>query len=335
MSTQPHKSATGSAHDSEVADLAAARQVLETEADALALAARLLNGSFSKAVDLLFATRGRVIISGLGKSGHVARKIAATLASTGTPAQFVHPNEASHGDLGMVTAADALLMLSNSGETSELSDLVVHAKRNGIAIVAMTGGAASTLAAEADCVLLLPGAPEACPMGLAPTTSTTVMLALGDALAVALMGRRGFSKDDFRVLHPGGSLGQALMRVGDIMHDGAELPLVKLDAPMSEVLVVMTSKSFGCAGVVDNTGVLVGIITDGDVRRHMAPGLLSEKAADVMTKGPATISRVALVAEAVHEMNAGRRAITCLFVTEDRRPIGIVHIHDCLRTGTS
>jgi arabinose-5-phosphate isomerase len=314
-------------------DLDAARQVLRTESEALALAARVLDASFSRAVDLLVATRGRVIVAGLGKSGHVARKIAATLASTGTPAQFVHPNEASHGDLGMVTAADTLLMLSNSGETSELADLLVHAKRNGIPLVAITGGAGSTLATEADCVLLLPEAPEACPMGLAPTTSTTLMLGYGDALAVALMGRRDFSKDDFRVLHPGGSLGQALLRVGDIMHKGEALPLVSEVERMSEVVIVMTSKGFGCAGVIDGAGKLIGIITDGDLRRHMAPGLMGEMAARVMTHNPATIAKTALVAEAVHTMNAGKKPITCLFVTDKERPIGIVHLHDCLRVG--
>lgn len=315
------------------ADIEAARQVLKIESDALALAASVLDDSFSRAVDLLVATRGRVIVSGIGKSGHVARKIAATLASTGTPAQFVHPGEASHGDLGMVTAADALLMLSNSGETSELSDLLVHAKRGGIPLIGITGGAGSTLASESDCVLLLPAAPEACPMGLAPTTSTTLMLAYGDALAVALMERRGFSKDDFRVLHPGGSLGQQLLRVGDIMHKDAEVPLVREGDPMSEVLLVMTSKGFGAAGVVDAAGKLAGIITDGDLRRHMSPKLMSETAGAVMTRQPTTISKGALVAEAVHTMNAGKRPITCLFVTEKERPIGIIHLHDCLRAG--
>ncbi len=315
------------------ADLDAARLVLKTEAEALLLASQVLDSSFSQAVDHLLKTRGRVIVSGLGKSGHVARKIAATLASTGTPAQYVHPSEASHGDLGMVTAADSLLMLSNSGESRELSDLLDHAKRNGLPLIAMTGRADSTLAQQADCVLLIPNAPEACPMGLAPTTSSTLMVGLGDALAVALMGRRDFSKDDFRTLHPGGSLGQALLRVGDIMHGPAELPLVTPDEPMSKVVVVMTSRSFGCAGVVDKDGALVGIITDGDLRRHMAPGLMDQKAAAVMTKKPATIAKTALVSEAVHTMNAGKRLITCLFVTDEARPIGIIHIHDCLRTG--
>lgn len=315
------------------ADLAAARQVLKTEADALTLAAATLGEGFSRAVDVLLGTRGRVIVSGLGKSGHVARKIAATLASTGTPAQYVHPAEASHGDLGMVTEADTLLMLSNSGESRELSDLLMHAKRSGIPLIAVTGRAESTLAQHAECVLLLPKAPEACPMGLAPTTSTTLMMGLGDALAVALMERRGFSKDDFRVLHPGGSLGQALLRVGDIMHGPAELPLVSPQTPMSEVLVVMTSKSFGCAGVVEGNGTLAGIITDGDLRRHMAPNLMNEAAARIMTKNPATIAKTALVSEAVHTMNAGKRPITCLFVTEASKPVGIIHIHDCLRAG--
>jgi arabinose-5-phosphate isomerase len=282
-----------------------------------------------------------VVVSGMGKSGHVARKIAATLASTGTPAQFVHPAEASHGDMGAITAKDAVLMLSNSGETRELGDLIAHTRRYRIPLVGIAGQATCTLIQTADVGLVLPPVAEACPMGLAPTTSTTMMLALGDALAVALMERRGFTAEQYRVLHPGGALGRALIRVEDIMHTGDELPLVARATPMREVLIEMTGKRFGCAGVTDRAGRLIGIITDGDLRRHMADGMLSLAAEAVMTKKPLTIRKSALAAEALGIMNARESPVTCLFVvgdetrdkTEAPRPIGIVHLHDCLRAG--
>jgi len=255
-------------------DLAVARRVLALEAEAITALASGLGSEFIAALDILAACRGRVIVTGMGKSGHVARKIAATLASTGAPAQFVHPAEASHGDLGMVTGSDSVLALSNSGETAELSDLLSYVKRFGIPLVAVTAQADSTLWQAADARLLLPSVREACPMGLAPTTSTTAMLAIGDALAVALLERKNFTPAHFRLFHPGGRLGQRLIRVSEIMHDGSALPLVGLDAAMGEALIEMTAKSFGCVGVVDAAGILVGVVTDGDLRRHMNAGLL-------------------------------------------------------------
>jgi arabinose-5-phosphate isomerase len=272
----------------------------------------------------------------MGNSGNVGRKVAATLSSTGTPARFVHPAEASHGDLGALTRADALLMLSYSGDTAELSDLITYAKRFGIPLIGMAGNPNSTLITASDVALVLPKAQEACPMGMAPTTSTTMMLALGDALAVALMERRGFSADQYRDLHPGGSLGKALIRVSDIMHR-EKMPLVKPDTAMREVLLTMTSGGFGVAGVVDGKGALVGIITDGDLRRHMERNLLDRSAQDVMTKAPKTAAPDMLAAEALAVMNDGTPRVTCLFIVDPsvavRRPLGILHVHDCLRAG--
>ncbi len=313
--------------------LTIARQVLATEADALRRLADSLDERFDAAVEQLAGVTGRVIVSGMGKSGHVARKIAATLASTGTPAFFVHPAEASHGDLGMITAQDAVLCLSNSGETPELTDVVTYARRFAIPLIAIVGRAGKSLQAAADITLVLPTAPEACPMGLAPTTSTTMMMALGDALAVALLERRGFSADDYRVFHPGGKLGRRLVKVGDLMHPGGEMPLIGADRPMSEALLVMTAKTFGCVGVVDAGGSLIGIVTDGDLRRHMDPDLLHRRVVDIMTREPKTIRPGALAAEALGRMNSGN--ITCLFVTEAGRPVGIVRMHDCLRAGVA
>ena len=312
-------------------DIASARRVLDLEAAGLGLLARALDDRFTRALDALAAIEGRVVVTGMGKNSHVGAKIAATLASTGTPAVYVHPAEASHGDLGMITVRDAVLALSNSGETPELADIVAYSRRFAIPLVAITGRADSTLARNADLTLLLPKATEACPMGLAPTTSTTMTLALGDAIAIALLERKGFSANDFRVLHPGGQIGRRLLRVADVMHVGDEVPLIASDAPMAEVLVLMTAKSFGCAGILDENGRLGGIITDGDLRRHMEPGLLGLAARDVMTPRPKTIRPDALAAEALGVMN--QRAITSLFVVEDGRPVGILHIHDCLRAG--
>ncbi|MBL8661059.1 MAG: KpsF/GutQ family sugar-phosphate isomerase [Rhodospirillales bacterium] len=320
---------TNNTHDG----LESARRVLRLEAAGIDALSRNLSDEFTRAVDLLGKVTGRVIVSGMGKSGHIATKIAATLASTGTPASFVHPAEASHGDLGMITENDAVIALSNSGETTELADLVTYAKRFTIGLIAITGRRNSTLAEAADVVLVLPDAPEACPMGLAPTTSTTVMLALGDALAVAMLERKGFSGDDFHVLHPGGKLGRRLLKVSAIMHSGAALPLLGEDEPMSEALIVMTVKSFGCVGIVDASGALCGLITDGDLRRHMAPDLLSRRVADVMTPHPKTIRPEALASEALGFMNG--RNITSLFVVADEHPVGIIHIHDCLRAGVA
>ncbi|MBI4183488.1 MAG: KpsF/GutQ family sugar-phosphate isomerase [Proteobacteria bacterium] len=312
-------------------DIAVARRVLALEATGIEAVSRALDASFVRALDAIAGIKGRVIVTGMGKSGHVARKVAATLASTGTPAFFVHPAEASHGDLGMITRADLVMMLSSSGETPELSDLVAYCRRHGIPIIALTRRKASTLAQNAAVTLVMPESEEACTLGLAPTTSTTAMLALGDAIAVALLERNGFSAAEFNLFHPGGQLGRRLLKVGDLMHGGEEMPLVSPEAAMSEAILVMTAKRFGCVGVADGEGRLVGIVTDGDLRRHMAPTLLARRAGEVMTRGPKTASPGMLAAEAVAIMNA--RAITNLFVVEGERPIGILHIHDCLRAG--
>ena len=314
-------------------DLASARRVLNTEADALAALAKSLGSAFSAALDIMAATKGRVIISGMGKSGHIGGKISATLASTGTPAFFVHPAEASHGDLGMITKVDSIFALSNSGETTELADLVAFAARFRIPLIGVTSVADSALARAVDVALVLPKTPEACPMGLAPTTSTTLMMALGDALSVALLERRQFSPADFHALHPGGKLGRRLLKVADIMHSGDDIPLVSPDMAMSEALLTMTAKRFGCVGIIGDEGQFLGIITDGDLRRNMDPGLLSAKARDVMTVAPTTIGPDALASEALAIMND--HAITNLFVVENNRAQGIVHIHDCLRAGVA
>ena len=315
----------------EHADLAAARRVVSQESRALARLSESLTERFVVATEILAATRGRIVVSGMGKSGHIANKMAATFASTGAPALFVHPAEASHGDLGMITDADTLLMLSNSGETPELADLVNYGKRFRIPLVAIVGRAPSTLAEAATVALDLPNEPEAGTLGLAPTTSTIMMLALGDALAVALLERKGLTADDFKIYHPGGKLGRRLVRVADIMHAGDDLPLVPADTAMAEALIVMTAKRLGCVGAVDGDGTLAGIVTDGDLRRHMDAQLLQRSVCEVMTTDPITIHAGALGAEAVHLMN--RCQITSLFVTEERRPVGVVHVHDCLRAG--
>ncbi|MCB1369884.1 MAG: KpsF/GutQ family sugar-phosphate isomerase [Rhodobacteraceae bacterium] len=303
------------------------------EAEALASLGGALDESFARAVARMLDAKGRVIVSGIGKSGHVARKIAATLASTGTPALFVHPAEASHGDLGMITRDDVVLLLSNSGETAELADLIAYAQRFGIPLIGLAGRADSTLIRQSDIGLVLPPATEACPVGLAPTTSTTMALALGDALAVALMEHRAFTPEDFRGLHPGGRLGARLATVEHLMHAGPEVPLVAPETPMTEALLEMSRRGFGVVGVVDAAGALVGIVTDGDLRRNM-DGLLGKRVADVMTHQPRTIRTTALASEALGIMNA--RKITSLFATTPEapeRPAGILHVHDCLRAG--
>lgn len=321
-------------------DIEVGRRVLLMEANGLAALAAGLNDSFSKAVDILMGVSHanghfRVIVSGMGKSGHVARKIAATMASTGTPAFFVHPAEASHGDLGMVTEGDVLLCLSNSGDVPEMADLIAHAKRFGLPLIGMTSKAKSALGQSSDVTLLLPSVEEACPMGLAPTTSTTMMLALGDALAVALMERKGFTRDHYRVFHPGGRLGKQLIKVKNLMHVGSQIPLVAVGTPMREALVTMAGRSFGCIGIIGKAGrdkdKLVGIITDGDLRRHIEGDLLSQSVEAVMTKSPMTIGQDLLAVEALREMNS--RRITAFFVVEGARPVGILHMHDCVRAG--
>jgi arabinose-5-phosphate isomerase len=316
------------------ADLAVARRVIRAEISGLDSLAKTLDDTFHTAVDACATAQGRIIVTGVGKSGHIARKIAATLASTGTPAQFVHPVEASHGDLGMIGSDDAVLALSNSGETSELADVIAYSRRFKIPLIAITGGRQSTLAGAADIVLLLPASAEACPMGLAPTTSTTMMMALGDALALALLERKGFSSADFQMFHPGGRLGRRLLRVRDIMHRESEIPLVSPTARMSDAILVMTAKSFGCVGVCEPDGRLVGVVTDGDLRRHMGDSLLAQMVCAVMHQSPKTIAATALAADALGVMN--RFAITSLFVVDDAaRPVGFLHMHDCLRAGVA
>lgn len=312
-------------------DLDVARRVLADEAAGLAAVAETLGENFIQALDVIEAAEGRVVISGMGKSGHVAQKIAATMASTGTPAQYVNAAEASHGDLGMITLQDVVLTLSYSGETHELSDLVAFTKIKNIPLIALTGRAGSSLDKAGDVSLVLPPIEEACPHNLAPTTSTTAMLALGDALAVALLERKGFSADNFNALHPGGQLGRRFIKISDIMHRGDALPLVSEETPMSEALLAMTTKSLGCIGVVGSDGALIGIITDGDLRRHMEGDLLSRSAGDVMTRSPKTVPPDMLAAAVLGMMN--ERKITAFFVVDGDRPVGIVHIHDLLRAG--
>ncbi|MFZ9502824.1 MAG: KpsF/GutQ family sugar-phosphate isomerase [Beijerinckiaceae bacterium] len=293
-----------------------------------------LGGAFARAVETIGAATGRTIVTGMGKSGHVARKIAATLASTGAPAYFVHPGEASHGDLGMIRAGDAILALSWSGETAELADIITYSRRFAIPLIAVTSGADSALGREADVRLCLPRAEEACPNGLAPTTSTTMQLAVGDALAVALLEAKGFTAQDFRLFHPGGKLGARLTFLRDVMHAGERLPLVRDDAQMGEAVVEISAKGFGCVGVLDAQGKLAGIVTDGDLRRHMRPDLMSARVSDVMTRGPQVGAPDQLAAEALQLISS--RKIGALFVVNEAgRPLGIVHLHDLLRIGAA
>ena len=318
------------APDTDVVDVG--RRVLTHEADALLRLAETLGPEFRRTVDLFERLSGRIVCVGVGKSGHVARKIAATFASTGQPAMFIHPTEASHGDLGMMGPQDALLALSKSGETRELADLVAYSRRFGSPLVAMTSRPDSALGRAADVRLLIPEIEEAPVEVDAPTTSTTLQMAMGDALAVALMERRGFGPSDFHLFHPGGKLGEALRSVAELMHSGPELPLVAEDAPMEHALLTMTEKRFGCAGVTDRAGRLVGLITDGDLRRHM-DGLMGHTAGHVMTRAPKTTEPDALAAEALRVMNDSR--ITVLFVVADGRPVGVLHVHDLLRSGVA
>ena len=309
-----------------------AARVLRLEGQALLHLADHLPRDFAAAVTLILGTKGRVIAAGIGKSGHIARKIAATLASTGTPAFFVHPAEASHGDLGMVTPDDVCLMISNSGETSELRDLLAHCARFSIPVIGISKAPDSTLMRAARCRLTLPDLPEACSIGMAPTTSTTLTLGIGDALAVALMDQRRFRPDQFRTYHPGGKLGAQLAEVRQIMHAGDSVPLVSRTAPMQDVILTMTARGFGMAGVVDDAGQLWGVISDGDLRRKMA-GLLDRTAQDVANRAPITVAPDTLAAEALAILN--QRKIGALFVVDAGRPVGIVHLHDLLRTGVA
>jgi arabinose-5-phosphate isomerase len=315
--------------------IASATRTLQLEAEGLnalmaALAGDLVDG-FAGAVELLRTCRGRVIVTGMGKSGHVGLKVAATFSSTGSPAYFVHPSEASHGDLGMITREDVIVAFSWSGETVELGNIVSYSRRFAVPLIAVTSNPGSTLGQAAEVVLALPQAKEACPHGLAPTTSTVMQLALGDCLAIALLESKGFTARDFKTLHPGGQLGARLKFVGDLMHKGDRLPLAPADAIMSEAIVVMTEKALGCLGVVDENGLLKGIITDGDLRRHMGNGLLEQRAGEIMTPEPKTVSPDLLASAALEMLNASK--ITTLFVVEDGRPVGIIHVHDLLRVG--
>ncbi|OHC45307.1 MAG: D-arabinose 5-phosphate [Rhodobacteraceae bacterium GWE1_64_9] len=312
---------------------AVARRVIELEAQSLLTFAADLPEDFTAAINLILGTKGRLVISGMGKSGHIGHKIAATLASTGTPSFFVHPAEASHGDLGMVTPEDICLMISNSGETSELGDLIAHCLRFSIPIIGISKRRDSTLMRAATLRLTLPDLPEACSIGMAPTTSTTLTLALGDALAVALMEQRSFKPEHFRTYHPGGKLGARLASAMQLMHGPEALPLVPATTPMAEVILVMTARGFGVAGVTDAEGRLTGVISDGDLRRKMI-GLMDHVASDVATRDPVTISAETPAAEALAIMN--QRKIGALFIlADDRKPLGILHIHDCLRAGVA
>lgn len=318
--------------------LQAARETLEVETSGLAALRAAFDGplgdSFTQAIGTIQkaqAKGGRVIVTGMGKSGHVARKIAATLASTGTPSHFVHPAEASHGDLGMIQHEDAILALSWSGEAPELSDIIVYGKRFGVPLIAITSRVASALGSAADVPLILPAMPEACPNGLAPTTSTTMQMAMGDAIAVALLSLRRFSAQDFRQFHPGGKLGAKLRKARDLMHGGESMPLVRSGVRLSEAIVEMTSKRFGVTGVLDGNGHLTGVVTDGDLRRAFTRGFVDSLVDDIMTRAPRTIHPDMLASALLAELSNG--AITSAFVVEDRVPVGIVHIHDLLRAG--
>ena len=317
---------------------ASALRTLELErAGIAAIEAALANGLgdlFARAVELIMAAPGRVIVTGMGKSGHVGRKITATLASTGQPAYFVHPGEASHGDLGMIQAGDVILALSWSGETTELADIITYSRRFRIGLVAITSNGESALGSEADVCLALPKSEEACPNGLAPTTSTTMQLALGDALAIALLEAKGFTAQDFRVFHPGGKLGAKLTFVRDIMHRDERIPRVRLGATMGEAVVEISAKGFGCVGVLDQNGHLAGIVTDGDLRRHMRSDLMAAKVDDVMTRQPCTVTPETLGVEALEALNS-RKISAMLVVDRENRPCGIVHLHDLLRLGVA
>lgn len=323
-----------------ISSIASFRTTTRVAAEALSqLDANLTEGSelgaaFDRAVDLIIRSRGRLIIAGVGKSGHIGRKIAATMASTGTPSFFVHPTEASHGDLGMIVPADILLLLSWSGETQELANLLTYAKRFTITVIAVTSRAESTLGRNADVLLCLPQVMEACPNRLAPTTSTLLQLLLGDALAIALLERRGFTSQDFKVFHPGGKLGAHLIPVGELAHTGDEVPIVPLGTLMSEAILVMSSKGFGVIGIVDADNYIVGIITDGDLRRHMAPDLLSRPVEEVMTPEPRVVEATRVAAAVTQFLEASR--ITVVFVVDEQgHPVGVVHVHDLLRAGVA
>lgn len=315
--------------------LAVGKSVLQTEASALVDLKNALDESFTRAVEALANAKGRVIVTGMGKSGHIAHKIAASMSSLGTTAYFVHPGEASHGDLGMIEPDDIVIALSNSGDSPELSDIIAFCHRFNITLIGMTGRREGTLAKRSHIVLCLPPLEEACPFGLAPTTSTTLMLALGDALAIALLEKRHFSKEQYKMRHPGGKLGKLMLNAADLMHSGDEMPLVRADTKMSDALIVMTEKSLGCVGVVNESGDLQGIVTDGDLRRKMSADLLTRSAGEIMTANPRSVTRETSAADVVRIMNTTGKGITGLFVLDGKKPVGFVHIHDCLRAGVA
>ena len=292
-----------------------------------------LDSSLTEALDVMQNAKGRVIITGMGKSGHIGKKIAASLASTGTPSFFVHPAEASHGDLGMITEDDVVIAISNSGESRELVDIINYCKRFGIVLIAITKNADSSLGKAGDIVLQLPNNGEACPLGLAPTSSTTATLVLGDILTTCLIERKGFTKSDFNDRHPGGKLGSILQKVSDLMHTGEEMPVLEENAPMQQVLLEMTSKRLGCVGFINGKEELTGILTDGDLRRCLSPDVLDKKAIDVMTRNPKTISKDTMASSAMKMMHD--KKITNLFVVENAKPIGVIHIHDLLNNGVA
>ncbi|MDR1694919.1 MAG: KpsF/GutQ family sugar-phosphate isomerase [Lactobacillaceae bacterium] len=312
-------------------DILSAKRTIDREIEALKVMEAQLDENFVKALDLMQNTKGKIIVTGMGKSGHVGKKIAATLASTGTPSFFVHPGEASHGDLGMLDNKDVVLAISNGGESKELSDILMYCKRYGIPLIAVTKAPDSSLGKAGDVVLRLPNNGEACPLGLAPTSSTTATIVLGDILAIALLERKGFSKLDYNQRHPGGKLGAILQKVSDLMHKGNEMPITDEDTNIQDALMVMTSKMLGCVGIVNKKGDLTGIITDGDLRRFLSPDMFNKKVTDVMTRNPKVIAPDALAAEAVALMNG--KKITQLFAVKDEKPLGIIHLHDCLRAG--
>lgn len=317
-------------------DISCAKRTMNREIEALRCMEASFDQTLSNVLDLMQNAKGRVIVTGMGKSGHIGKKIAATLASTGTPSFFVHPGEASHGDLGMLTENDVVLAISNGGESKELSDILLYCKRYGIPLIAMTKNPESTLGKAGNVLLRLPNNGEACPLGMAPTSSTTATLVLGDILAICLMERRGFSKTDYKKRHPGGKLGAMLLKVSDLMHKDAEIPLVTEDAPMQEALLAMTSKMLGCVGVINQQGELSGIITDGDLRRCMSADIMSQKVSRIMTRNPKIIEADILAVEALNTMNNTGNGITQLFVLDNsKKPIGVIHIHDCLRAGVA
>ena len=317
-------------------DLACAKRTIDKEIEALRSMEAAFGSELTAALDLIQNTQDRIIITGMGKSGHVGRKIAATFASTGTPSFFIHPAEASHGDLGMLTNKDTVIAISNGGESKELSDILIYCKRYGIPLIAITKNPQSSLGRTGDIVLHLPNIGEAWPFGMAPTSSTTATMVLGDVLAVCLMERKGFSKLDYKQRHPGGKLGAMLLKVSDLMHRGDEMPLLPDTASMQEAMLSMSSKMLGCVGIIDCEGRLIGIITDGDLRRCMSPDIMNKKVTDCMTANPKVIDPDVLAAEALAVMNSTGRGITQLFALDDqRKPIGVIHIHDCIRAGVS